>query len=160
MFRAKWTSAALVLLSGGVLASAILAVEPASAGLGRSFASVDVDRIHLGARLQSTWNGIYTVHAMSLPNGGRVKEFTRADGKVFAVSWHAPGRPDLRQLLGEHFEAVQPENTARVGRRLRVPIGVNRSDIVVQTGGHPGAFWGFALLPQMQPTGFVASDMQ
>ncbi len=126
---------------------------PAHAALGHAYASVETDRAALGATITSTSAGAYTLHELALPNHGVVREFTRADGVVFAVAWQGPGRPDLRQLLGEHFDRVQADN-ARVGRRLRHPLAVNRSDLVVTTGGHPGAFWGAAVIPQLQPAGF------
>jgi hypothetical protein len=101
----------------------------------------------------------YTVDVMVLANGGTVKEFSRPDGTVFAVSWFGPGRPDLRQLLGSHFSAVQTDNVRR-GPRTRRPLAVNRADFVVQSGGHSGAFWGVAILPGATPAGFSAADVQ
>jgi hypothetical protein len=140
---------------------ALLALAgPASAALGRTYASVDTDRLMLRATVASTFTGVYTVHTLTLPNRGVVKEFTRADGMVFAVVWRAPGRPDLRQLLGDSFTTLQADNVGRSGRRVRRPIAVNRSALVVQSGGHSGAFWGAALIPQLQPAGFSASNLK
>ncbi len=147
---------ACTLVGAGLLVQAV----PASAGLGRAYSSVDTDRVALGASVASTSAGTYTVHTLTLANRGVIKEFTRADGTVFAVLWHAPGRPDLRQLLGDKFETMQGDNAVRAGRHLRRPISVNRTDLVVQSGGHPGAFWGAAMIPQLQPAGFSASDLK
>ena len=145
----------------GLLCMAVwLAPAPAKAGLGRAYDSVDTDRLMLGARIASVGAGPYTVHTLTLPNQGMVKEFTRSDGKVFAVLWRAPGRPDLRQLLGDNFDTMQADNAARIGRRTRRPIGVNRPGLLVQSGGHPGAYWGAAVMPQLQPAGFSASDLK
>ena len=91
---------------------------------------------------------------MTLANGGLVREFTRADGTVFAVTWRGPGRPDLRQLLGDHFQTLQADNV-RNGPRTRRPLSVNRSDFIVRTGGHSGAFWGVAFLPQHGARGLL-----
>jgi hypothetical protein len=150
---------AVAALTAAFLASA----GPAGAALGRAYSSVDTDRLTLGATVASTFAstfaGAYTVHTLTLPNHGVVKEFTRADGLVFALVWQAPGRPDLRQLLGDNFEIVQADN-ARVGPRVRRPLAVNRANLVLKTGGHPGAFWGAALLPQLEPAGFSASDLK
>jgi hypothetical protein len=79
---------------------------------------------------------------------------------VFAVVWRAPGRPDLRQLLGGHFDTLQADNATRVGRRYRRPLAVSRSELVVQSGGHSGAFWGVAVLPGMEPPGFSLNDLK
>ncbi len=132
---------------------------PAHAALGHAYASVETDRAALGATIKSTSAGAYTLHTLALPNRGVVREFTRPDGTVFAVAWHGPGRPDLRQLLSEHFNAVQADNV-RVGRRLRRPLAVNRTDLLVTTGGHSGAFWGAAMIPQLEPAGFSASTLK
>ena len=79
---------------------------------------------------------------------------------MFAVSWRGVARPDLRQLLGGYFDTFQSDNALHGGRRSRRPMAVNRSDFVVRTGGHSGAFWGVAILPQAAPAGFSASDLQ
>jgi hypothetical protein len=146
---------------GGLIAAGLLLhAAPARASLGRPYASVDTDRLTLGAKVSSAAAGAFTVHTLTLANTGVVKEYTRADGVVFAVVWRAPGRPDLRQLLGDNFAAVQADNAPRAGRHLRRPIAVNRPDLVVQTGGHAGAFWGAAVMPGLQPAGFSASDLK
>ena len=154
--RSAVSGVAGLLIGLTLLASA----GPASAALGRAYNSVDIDRLNLGATVASAFTGVYTVHTLTLPNHGVVKEFTRADGLVFAVVWRAPGRPDLRQILGDNFNTVQADNVGRSGRHVRRPIAVNRSNLVVQSGGHSGASWGAALIPQLQPAGFSASDLK
>jgi hypothetical protein len=150
------SGALAALIGAGVLVQA----RPADAGLGRAYSSVDTDRLVLGATVASTSAGPYTVHTLTLANRGVVKEFTRADGVVFAVVWRAPGRPDLRQLLCDSFETMQADVAARSGRHRRQPIMVNRTDLMVQSGGHPGVFWGVAMIPQLQPAGFSVSDLK
>ena len=78
---------------------------------------------------------------------------------MFAVTWRGPGRPDLRQLLGEHFQTLQDDNVRR-GPRTRRPLSVSRSDFIVRTGGHPGGFWGVAFLPQSPPAGFSTAELK
>ncbi len=143
-----------------LLAGLALAATPAEAALGHAYGSVETDRAALGASLKSTSAGTYTVHTLALANQGVVKEFTRPDGTVFAVAWKGSARPDLHQLLGEHFDTVQADNAARVGRHMRRPLSVNRSDLVVASGGHSGAFWGLAVIPQLQPAGFSAANLK
>ena len=139
---------------------AVLAGPCASwAGLGRPFESVKADRTRMSARMASAAMATHTVSALTLPNGGVVKEFTNKAGVVFAVSWRGPGRPDLQQLLGDGFDTLQADAVGRGGRRLRAPLKVERSELVVHTGGHPGAFWGVAYLPQQTPSGFSAADI-
>jgi len=146
---------------GAVACSAALLCGSSShAALGHAYASVEADRAALGATINSTAQGGYTQHTLALPNHSVVKEFTRADGTVFAVAWQGPGRPDLRQLLSEHFDTVQADNTGRIGRHARRPLAVNRADLVLTSGGHPGAYWGAAIMPQLEPAGFSASRLK
>jgi hypothetical protein len=140
-------------------AGCVALAAPACANLGGPYASVEADRAHFGASLQSTATATHTVHALTLANRGMIKEFSRADGTVFAVTWRGAGRPDLRQLLGEHFQTLQADNV-RTGRRTRQPLSVNRSDLVIMTGGHPGGFWGVAFLPQQAPAGFSTGELK
>jgi hypothetical protein len=141
-------------------AAGLMAALPAHAFLGGAYASVATDRAHFAAQLKTTAAATHTLHTLTLANGGMVREFSRPDGTVFAVTWRAPGRPDLRQLLGEHFTVFQADNAQRLGRARRAPLRVNRSDFVVVTGGHSGAFWGIAYLPQSAPAGFSASELK
>ncbi len=140
-------------------AACLVIAAPAHAALGGAYASVEADRAHLSARMSSQASGGYTVHALTLANGV-VHEYARIDGVVFAVTWQGPARPDLRQLLGGYFDAFQSDNALHHGRRARRPFSVNRSDFIVRTSGHPGAFSGVAYLPQMAPAGFSAADLQ
>jgi hypothetical protein len=133
---------------------------PAHASLGAAYASVEADRAHMGASLTSKAAATHTVHTLKLANGGIVREFTRVDGTVFAVAWRGPGRPDLRQLLGAHFDTLQADNATRRGPRYRRPMAVNRTDLLVQSGGHSGAFWGVAILTQLEPPGFSPNDLR
>ncbi len=133
---------------------------PACAHLGGPYASVEADSVRLGAALQSTATATHSVHALTLANHGQIKEFTGAGaGAVFAVTWRGAGRPDLRSLLGEHFQKLQADNV-RPGPRSRRPLSVHRSDLVIVTGGHPGGFWGVAFLPQQIPADFPSGELR
>jgi hypothetical protein len=146
---------ALAIVGGWALA------WPAHATLGGVYSSVESDRTHMVARMRSASAATYAVHTLTLPNQGEVREFTRSDGIVFAVAWKGPGRPDLRQLLGQqHFDTFQADNVPPQGRRTRRPLGVNRPDLIVHSAGHSGAFWGFAYLPQQTPSGFSTSELK
>ncbi len=145
--------------SFAVALTSVMALAPAAyAALGHAADTVQTDRVHMSARLASAASSTYTTHVLTLTNGGTVKEFSAGD-VVFAVAWRGPGRPDLRQLLGEHFDTLQAADAAVGGHPLRLPVAVERTDLVVHSAGHPGAFWGLAYLPARIPVGVSAADL-
>ncbi len=147
-------------LTGALFGIGLLALAaPALASLGAPRDTVETDRAHMAASRTSRAGAAYAVDIMALANGGTVKEFSRPDGTVFAVTWVGPARPDLRQLLGSHFSTIQTDNVRR-GPRTRRSLSVNRTDFVVQSGGHSGAFWGVAILPGVTPAGFSAASVR
>ena len=108
-----------------------------------------------------------------MSNGSVVREFQNNDGVVFAVAWRGPGRPDLRQLLGGAFDTFQAKVTAPDSNttvtsngvvvhhgRSRHALIVEQSNLVVHSAGHPGAFFGYAYLPQQTPAGFSPDALQ
>ncbi len=146
---------------GAVGALSLLSAFPAHAVLGGNYNSVETDRLHMAAQVKTSAAASFSIHLLTLANGTRVREFTRGDGTVFAVDWHGPGRPDLRQLLGTYFDTMQADNAIPVGRRrTRQPLAVSRTDFVLRTAGHPGAFQGVAILPKLAPAGFSATDLK
>lgn len=129
--------------------------EQALARLGGGPSSIAADRAHMPVREHSSQtSGNLVITTLTLANGTTVKEYANAGGVVFAVSWSGPGRPDLRELLGSHFDTMQNEIASHSPRGRRRPPTVDRPDLKIITGGHPGAFWGYALLPQAAPRGF------
>jgi hypothetical protein len=127
--------------------------------LGANRESIDADGRHFSARMSAISATTHTVHVLTMPNGEVVREFARPDGVVFAVTWKGPARPDLRQLLGPKFEDVQADNVLAGGRRTRRPLAVRRAGFQMNSGGHPGAFWGMAYMPALAPSGFSAQDL-
>lgn len=132
----------------------------AVAGLGAKAPSIQLDRAQLGASLHAMPQGKRTTYAMALPNGAAVREFANAAGAVFAVTWSGPGKPDLRALLGSHFPALQAASRVRDPRFRRVPPQIHQSNLVIQTGGHMGYFWGMAYIPSLAPAGFSVADLK
>lgn len=133
----------------------------ALAELGGSLRSVTVDQGRMSARLNSVEMGRYKRHELTRPNGGMVREFTNADGAVFAVTWSGPGKPDLSSLLGRYFATLQAKSTAtaRTMHTLRRPPQVAQANLQIQTGGHMGWFHGVAFIPSLAPAGFSTSDL-
>lgn len=131
------------------------------AALGENVASVQSDQVHMQASLKTIQAATHVVHELRSPNGSVVREYVSPAGTVFAVAWQGPWLPDMRRLLGSHFDeyerAMQAQNGGRVGRR---PIRVELPGLVVQTTGHPRAFAGHAFVPEMMPQGVKAEDIR
>ena len=89
-----------------------------------------------------------------------MREFTRADGAVFAVAWQGPARPDLRQALGPYFDKLNAANPPRIRGGRHVPLSANQPDLVVRSGGHSGAFYGVAYVPGMVPAGVSPANLR
>ncbi len=142
------------------MSATLLLSTTAQAELGGTMASVVVDGDRLGAKTVSTATGSYTRHDLTRTNSGMVHEFTNSSGQVFAVVWQGPGKPDLRQLLGPHFAALQQDSAiGQTMHALRRPLQVNQSDLQIQTGGHMGWFHGVAFIPSLAPPGFSPAEL-
>jgi hypothetical protein len=102
----------------------------------------------------------YTVHEMMTPAGTVVREFSGPNGKVFAVTWSGPAVPDLRQLLGAHFDTYATPSATGPRPRARAHRTVARGDLVVQSMGRMRAFSGKAYLASLVPSGVAIDALQ
>ena len=131
-----------------VAASLLAACGASWAGLG------DPAALAAGAsaeNLRTSSGAAYTHVERRLDSGTTVHEFVDAAGTVFAVVWEGPFLPDLRTLLGRHFQALTEQEAAVRGRGA---IAVQRPDLVIVSAGRMGAFHGQAWLPRQLPAGF------
>ena len=110
------------------------------------------------ATIKETMRGSYRVHEIQQSSGTVIREYAGLDGKVFAVTWHGPFSPNLRQTLGSYFD--QYAAAAPAGRQDRNHVQVRTSNLVVQVGGHMRAYSGRAYLPQALPSGVTAGDLE
>ena len=110
-------------------------------------------------RLTPSTTGSYTVHETTLPTGTLVRQYVSSTGVVFAVIWSGPFMPDLRQLLGPHFDTMVARQTKenRADHRF---VSQHEPDMVIESGGHPRSFVGRAYLPSALPAGVVEKDIQ
>lgn len=143
-----------------LVALALLSPGVARAGLGGGvdLASGDPARMQVRQHLVTPALG-GARHTLALANGGELREYTNAAGVVYAVRWTGPGKPDLRAVLGPHFATMLADNPLSRRRGIRRAPMVNRPDLKIITGGHAGAFWGVAWLPQAVPAGFNPAAM-
>ena len=110
------------------------------------------------ARTVSTGTASYTVLSKELDSGTTVHEYVDAGGTVFAVAWSGPFMPDLKEILGIHFDKMQHAAERRDAPRSR--LAVRGSDVVIVSTGHMRALQGRAWLPSKLPAGFDASASQ
>ena len=118
--------------------------------LGGNVATVDADQKQMKGTRSVTSTAAYSVHEIQGELGIKVREFVSPAGTVFGVAWEGPWKPDLKQLLGPHFDryvqGVQSKQARRGAASVREP------DLVVESHGHMRSFSGRAFLPQMIPT--------
>lgn len=124
--------------------------SPAAATLGEGASSVEVNRVKMQAHLQVVRRANYVVHELGLPAGGKVRQFVADGGKVFAVSWSAGWRPDLREIMGTHYDRYIAATKGKIV--ARGPVRLELPGLVVIMGGHQRAFFGRVyLLDQLPP---------
>ena len=129
------------------------------AALGGTEASVQVDRTQMKATLRiAASNNNYTVHEIQTPAGTAVREYLSSTGTVFAVAWKGPVVPDLRQVLGQYFDAYA--NGTRVNKSGHSHLTIEQPGLFVQSRGHMRAFSGKAYIPGMLPAGVTVDEIQ
>ena len=134
----------------------------AFATLGDASNSIQADQEQMKADLRVIQEDAYIIHEMKSPNGTLVREYvSRADGRVFGITWHGPFIPDLKLLLGAYFQeysqAAEAQRESQVGRH---PLNIQEPGLVVQTAGHMRAFSGRAYDPRLIPAGTSDHDIR
>jgi hypothetical protein len=127
-----------------------LAAVSAAAALG------DVQRDSGRATRTRVDHAPYTHHQQTLPSGTQLVQYVDRRAIVFAVTWSGPFLPELREVLGVHHAALVEEQSRG---SLHAPIVVRRPDLVIVSAGVPGAFRGYAWLPQRSPAGFDPKEL-
>jgi hypothetical protein len=146
--RATWTLAV----------ACVFRAAAAAAALGGDAASVEADRTALeAAAAPEVTTPAYSIVELRTASGTLVREFLSPAGRVFAVAWSGPALPDLRQLLGGHFDAYTAALRAQRPGAGRAEVREN--DLVVQSGGQMRNFFGRAYLRSLMPQGVTADDL-
>lgn len=150
-----------VLRAGVLAAAAVLAAlgaAPARATLGEPLSSVETDRLELRASAVHANHAAYTVHELTLADKGVVREYVSPAGQVFAVTWHSPLMPNLRQLLGAHYEALsQTQERQRRGMRH---MEMQTDEVALVNHGRVRDFNGAAYLIHGLPSGVSVNDIK
>jgi hypothetical protein len=153
-----------------VFATDLAALTPAHAALGNAptyavTAHASTPANSATARLAqgaSSTAASYTVNQTTLSSGTVVSEYVTANNTVFALSWRGPTLAPLQTLLGDYFPTyVQGLATGHAANGGGYgPAAVRQSALVVESGGHMGAFYGRAYLPRALPQGVSADDIK
>jgi hypothetical protein len=160
MWMRRAFSAKLILPISAALAM-LASSFPAWAALGGDISTIQADQLHMQGTRRMIAADSYTVHEIQGTSGTVVREYMSPQGMVFAVSWHGPWMPDLRQVLGSYYEQYsQAMQAQRSSRRRRGPIVIDEPGLSVQMSGHPRAFAGKAYVPDMLPSGVRPEDIQ
>lgn len=133
--------------------------SPASARLGGDYASVSDDSAQLKGQLVSTTMLNCDRHVITTGSGTVIHEYLSRSGKVFAVTWHGPLPPDLRQLFGDYFEPFSSAAAAQSRPGGHRQLNIQQPDFVVQASGHLRAFQGSAYVPSLVPSGVSVADL-
>ena len=119
-------------------------------------ATIVADQARLHAQLTVSQATGYAIHELAMPSGLRLRHFVGASGKVFAVSWSGGWRPNLRDVMGVHYDDFMAATRGKPMTR-----GVARIEtrgMVVVMGGHQRAFFGRVYLTDLVPEGFFATS--
>jgi hypothetical protein len=135
---------------------------PASASLGDDIESMKADQARMKGVRRTMRSELYTVHEIKASNGTVVREYTSSSGKIFAVAWHGPFLPDLRQLLGRYSERFSQASQARNNSRPRVrgPLLIQEPGLVIHSDGHMRAYFGRAYIPDQVPKGVNIEEIR
>lgn len=140
----------LALLLGMLLA---LAAPAAQAALGERIAAIQGESLRMGAAVRQQLTAGARVHTLQLADGSTLRQYSGADGRVFAVAWNSRTKPRLDVLLGTYFgdyaSAAREQQQRQPGARHAAVL--RRGDLVVETTGHAQAFVGRAYLRSMLP---------
>ncbi|MGA8862809.1 MAG: DUF2844 domain-containing protein [Gallionella sp.] len=142
---------------------ALLCATTAHATLGGDSASIAADGQHMNVKLAArrtvAASGSYTVVASTLPDGTEIRQYLSSSGVVFAVAWSGPFIPDLRQLLGPHFDTMvsRQAGLSNAGHRH---FSMHEPGLVIESGGHQRSFAGRAYLPAEVPAGVDIQEIR
>jgi hypothetical protein len=135
----------------------LLCARPAAAALGGDATSIGTGQTHLLASARILRAATHTTHELQAATGTKVREYLSSAGKVFAVAWQGPFRPNLRELLGSYYDtfvAATGSNLARGPLNIRVP------GLAIHMSGPQHAFYGRVYLVDQVPQGLSIGEIR
>jgi hypothetical protein len=143
----------------GLVLALMLTLSPsAQAALGDDVSSVTTDQARMQAALQIWRKDKYDVHELAMPTGTKVRQFAASNGKVFAVTWSGGFRPNLRDVMGSHYDRFIAATRGK--RRARGVVRIELPGMVVIMGGHQRALFGKVYLTDELPEGLTPEDIR
>ncbi len=136
--------------------SAIGAPRLALATLGEARASIEQDGAALGGKPSRTATARYEIQRIDAASGTQIRELVEPGGRVFAVTWLGPAMPDLRKLLGTHFDSYASAARLHANRRH---LAVDEPDLVIRSARHGRTWSGGAYVPSLAPQGMSAAEL-
>ena len=151
-------------MRAAVLVSLVGFVPLAHAGLGDVVGSSTADRAASFAdAVTTTTMGAYDRKDLTTADGGSVREYvTQAaanGGTVFAVTFAGPTMPDLKAVLGAHYDAYLTAARAHRGNH-HVLSFVADDGMVMRIVKLQRGFAGQARLPAQMPRGVTLEDLR
>ncbi len=142
-----------------LLVSSLLtwSASPCGAALTETGASVAEDARFLQGGEHAEQQLGYSVHHITLAGGTEVREFV-ANNTVFGVAWSGPLKPDLRKILGPHFNTLVFE-ASRHPLAGHSQLHAVRTDLVLDSTGHARYYAGRAFVPALVPPGVAAATV-
>jgi hypothetical protein len=140
------------------LALVLLPATVAFAALGDDATAVAADEARLGARHVVRQRGKYALHEFAVPTGTTIREFVGDAGKVFAVSWSGGFRPNLRDVMGAHYDRFIAATRGR--RATRGIARIELPGMTVVMGGYLRTFWGQVILTDLLPPGVTPEELR
>jgi hypothetical protein len=136
--------------------------QPAAATLGETLASIQADSLRFAATRRASGSLDTQVHTLTLADGGTVRQYADASGRVYAVAWNTHSKPRLDQLLGRHFTAYAEGGRRAMQQRAGVRHSgvVQQGDLVVESSAHLNAHVGRAYLRSLLPAGSTAAAIR
>jgi hypothetical protein len=145
------------MLPAFTLVALLLCAQPATAVLGEDASSIGAGQTHWLASERIQRADTHTMHELEAATGTKVREYLGHDGKVFAVSWQGPFRPDLRQLLGAYYQTYLKAAGPRVSRG---PLNIRLPGLVIHISGHQRASYGRVYIVDRVPQGLSPDEIR
>ena len=146
------------------VAAAALALTTLNAAATLGAAPLSAQATSAAVKKQATTrsaSALYTVHETTLENGTVLREYTGANGQVFALTWRGPVLPDMQDMLGSYLPLYTEQLRQQKAQGLRRgPVAIQHASLVLRSSGRMRRFSGQAYAPALLPSGVAIAELQ